>query len=139
MTIDKEGIMDEDRFKRHGMFSWNELMTGDVESAKRFYTELLGWTFEEFQMGESGSYWVIKVGEEEVGGIMGTPPAAEGVPPYWGLYITVDNVDVTAKKAEQLGAQVVVPPTDIPEVGRFAVLQDQQGAAFAIITYVMES
>ena len=131
--------MDENRFKRHGMFSWNELMTGDVESAKRFYNELLGWRFEEFHMGESGSYWVIKVGEEEVGGIMGTPPAAEGVAPHWGLYITVDNVDVTVKKAEQLEAQVVVPPTDIPEVGRFAVLQDLQGAAFAIITYVMET
>jgi hypothetical protein len=128
----------ENRFKQHGMFSWNELMTGDVEGSKKFYTELLGWTLKEFPMGEGGSYWVVAAGEEEMGGIMGIPPGAEGVPPHWGVYITVDNVDATAKKAEQLGAKSLVPPTDIPEVGRFAVLQDPQGAAFAIITYLAD-
>jgi len=128
----------EDRFKRQGMISWHELMTGDVEGAKKFYAELLGWGFQEFPMEEGGSYWVVKVGEEEVGGIMGTPPDAAGVPPHWGLYITVDNVDATVKKAEKMGAMVLVPPMDIPKVGRFAVLQDPQGAAFAIITYLAE-
>jgi len=128
----------EDCFKRHGMFSWYELMTDDVEGSKEFYAKLLGWTVEEFPMEEGESYWVVKVGEEEVGGIMKTPPADEGIPPHWGLYITVDNVDATAKKAEQLGAKALVSPTDIPQVGRFAVLQDPQGAAFAIITYATE-
>ena len=128
----------EDRFKRQGMISWHELMTGDVEGAKKFYAELLGWGFEEFPMEEGGSYWMAKVGEEEVGGIMGTPPDAAGVPPHWGLYITVDDVDATVKKAEKIGAKVLVPPMDIPKVGRFAVLQDPQGAAFAIITYAAE-
>jgi uncharacterized protein len=135
--LDKEGIMG-DRFKSHGMFSWHELLTEDVEGSKKFYTELLGWTLQEFPMGESGSYWVVKTGEEEEGGIMKIPSDAEDVPPHWGVYITVDNVDVTTKKAGQLGAKVLVPPTDIPEVGRFAVLQDPQGAAFAIITYAAE-
>ncbi len=125
----------EDRFKKKGMISWHELMTGDVGGAKQFYSELLGWEYQEFPMEEGGSYWVAKVGEEGVGGIMGTPPAAAGVPPHWGLYITVDNVDATVKKAEQIKAKVLVPPVDIPKVGRFAVLQDPQGAAFAIITY----
>ena len=128
----------EDRFKRHGMFSWYELMTDDVEGSKAFYATLLGWTLEEFPMEEGESYWVVKVGEEEMGGIMRIPPAAEGAPPHWGVYITVDNVDECAKKAEQLGAKVLVPAMDIPQVGRFAVLQDPQGAAFAIITYAME-
>jgi predicted enzyme related to lactoylglutathione lyase len=128
----------EDRFKRHGKFSWHELMTNDVESSKKFYTELMGWTLEEFPMEEGESYWVVKTGEEEEGGIMWTPPAAEGAPPHWGVYITVDNVDECAKKAEQLGGKVLVPPMDIPQVGRFALLKDPQGAAFAIITYVAE-
>ncbi len=125
----------EDRFKKQGAFSWHELMTDDVEGAKRFYTELLGWTLEEFPMGEGESYWVVKAGEEQMGGIMKTPPGAESMPPYWGAYITVDNVDGTAKRAEQLGAKILVPPTDIPQVGRFATLQDPRGAAFSIITY----
>ena len=128
----------EDRFKRQGMFSWHELMTDNVEGAKKFYTELLGWTLQEFPMEEGESYWVVKVGDEGLGGIMRTPPAAAGVPPHWGVYITVDNVDAAVKKAEQIGAKVLVPPTDIPKVGRFAVLQDPQGAAFAVITYSAE-
>jgi uncharacterized protein len=128
----------ENRFKRHGMFSWYELMTGDLEGSKKFYTELMGWTLEEFPMEEGESYWVVKVGEEEMGGIMRTPPASEGTPPHWGAYITVDNVDGCAKKAGQLGGKVLAPPTDIPQVGRFALLQDPQGAAFAIITYATE-
>jgi uncharacterized protein len=125
----------EDRFKRQGMFSWQELMTDDVESSKKFYTELLGWTYKEFPMGEGESYWVAKAGEEDVGGLMSRPPTAENVPPYWGIYITVDNVDATAKKAEELGAKILVPPMDIPEVGRFATLQDPGGAVFAVIAY----
>ena len=128
----------EDRFKRQGMFSWHELMTDDVEGAKKFYAELLGWTLQEFPMEEGESYWVVKVGDEGLGGIMRTPPAAAGVPPHWGVYITVDNVDAAVKKAEQIGAKVLVPPMDIPQVGRFATLQDPQGAVFAVITYVGE-
>ncbi len=128
----------EERFKRQGMFSWFELMTGDVEGAKKFYAQLLGWTLEEFPMEQGESYWVVKVGDEGVAGMMKTPPAAAGVPPHWGVYITVDDVDTTVKKAEKLGAKILVPPTDIPQVGRFATLQDPQGAAFAIIRYVAE-
>ena len=117
------------------MISWHELMTGDVEGATKFYTELLGWTLQEFPMQEGESYWVVKVGDEGMGGIMKTPPDPAGMPPHWGLYITVDNVDATAKKAEQLGAKILATPMDIPQVGRFAVLQDPQGAVFAVITY----
>ncbi len=120
------------------MISWHELMTSDVEKAKKFYAELLGWGFQEFPMEEGGSYWVAKVDDEGVGGIMGAPPDAAGVPPHWGLYITVENVDATVKKAEQIGAKLLVPPMDIPNVGRFSVLQDPQGASFAVIKYTAE-
>jgi predicted enzyme related to lactoylglutathione lyase len=57
------------------------------------------------------------------------------MPPMWGAYVTVDNVDLTAKTAEQLGAKLLVPPTDIPNVGRFCVIQDPQGAVINAITY----
>ena len=67
---------------------------------------------------------------------MPTPPSAQGMPPAWLSYVTVDNADSTAKQAEKLGGKIVVPPRDIPEVGRIAVIQDPQGAAIAIITYV---
>ena len=66
---------------------------------------------------------------------MPIPPQAEGTPPNWGSYVTVDDVDATAGKAEELGAKILVPLTDIPNVGRFFVLQDPQGAVISAITY----
>jgi uncharacterized protein len=58
------------------------------------------------------------------------------MPPAWFSYVTVDDVDATAKQAEQLGGKITLEPRDIPEVGRFAVIQDPQGAAICIITYL---
>ena len=69
---------------------------------------------------------------------MTIPPQAEGAPPSWGIYVTVDDVDATANKAEELGAKILVPLTDIPNVGRFFVLQDPQGAVISAITYTNE-
>lgn len=125
----------ENRFKQQGAFSWFELMTTDVEAAKDFYANLFGWDTEDMTMGGM-NYTVVKVGDEGMGGIMKVPPQAEGVPPNWGIYVTVDDVDATAAKAEEIGGKIMVPPTDIPTVGRFCVLQDPQGAAISAISYV---
>ncbi len=125
----------EDFIKQHGAFSWSELMTTDVPGAVEFYSKLFGWTTQELPM-EGMSYTLAKVGENDVGGIMATPPEAQGMPPMWGVYVTVDDVDATAKTAEKLGGKIIVPPTDIPDVGRFCVIQDPQGAVFSAITYV---
>ena len=125
----------KDPFKQHGAFSWFELMTTDVAIAKKFYSALFGWETEDMNMGEM-NYTVVKVGEDGQGGIMQTPSQAEGMPPNWGIYVTVDDVDATAGKVEELGGKIMVPPTDIPTVGRFCVLQDPQGAVISAITYV---
>jgi hypothetical protein len=125
-----------DRFKQHGAFSWYELMTTDTEGAKKFYTNLFGWQTEDMTM-ENMTYTVLNVAKEGVGGLMPIPPQAEGMPPTWGVYVTVDDVDATAAKAEELGGKVMMPPTDIPNVGRFCVLQDPQGAVISAITYTM--
>lgn len=121
---------------RHGIFSWAELATPDVEGAKHFYTALIGWTTEEAPV-EDMPYTLVKAGDERVGGIMSNKCGEMDIPPHWGIYITVDDVDATAKKAEELGGSVIVPPTDIPKVGRFSVLRDPQGVAFSVITYRM--
>jgi uncharacterized protein len=120
-----------------GVFSWCELMTTDVEAAKKFYTQLLGWTTDDVAM-EGMHYTVIKAGGTEIGGMMPIPPQNPGMPPCWGTYITVDDVDATARRAEQLGAKALVPPTDIPNVGRFYVFQDPQGAVISAITYLKQ-
>ncbi|WP_173065482.1 VOC family protein [Sulfurimicrobium lacus] len=125
--------MDE-QFKQHGAFSWNELMTTDVAAAKAFYSGLFGWETEDMSM-PGMSYTVVKAGDKGVGGIMTMPEDAKNMPPMWGAYVTVKDVDETARKAEQLGARILVAPSDIPEVGRFCVIQDPQGAVISAITY----
>jgi predicted enzyme related to lactoylglutathione lyase len=126
--------MNPELIKLHGAFSWNELLTTDVAGAKRFYGELLGWTLQD--TNEHGvDYTLAKVGETPMGGIMAIPPGAQGMPPTWGIYVTVDDVDQLLPKVAQLGGSVCVPPQDIPGLGRFAVIQDPQGARLTLITY----
>lgn len=120
---------------KQGLFNWNELLTRDVEAAKKFYSEVLGWTAEDMPMGDMGTYVIFKADDEQVGGMMRIPPEAEkmGVPSYWGAYISVDDVDATAGKVAAQGGKVLVPPMDAEGVGRFATVQDPQGAVFGII------
>src|SRR5262249_28837560 len=119
-------------FQKHGAVSWTELITSDAEAAKKFYGALFGWTFTLFPNPEM-QYNVINVGGQQIGGIMKAPAKAGNMPPAWTSYVTVENVDQTAKNAKELGAKLLVPPTDIPTVGRFCVIQDPQGASIAAI------
>ena len=126
-----------DTLMKHGAFSWSELMTADLGAARQFYGALLGWEFEDFPSddGESMAYVMVKVDGEAVGGMMALPPHCAGMPPAWGVYVTVDDVDATALQVAALGGKVLRPPEDIPDIGRFCVLQDPQGATFNAITY----
>lgn len=126
--------MDQQAMKQHGAFSWNELMTTDVSAAKAFYSELFGWAMLDEQTPEM-IYTMVKAGDQDVGGIMAIPPEARGTPPSWGSYVTVDEVDKQAAKVESLGGKIIMPPRDIPDVGRFAVISDPQGAMLTLITY----
>lgn len=126
----------ENDSKRHGIFSLNELITTDLTSAKEFYGELLGWTFTETQTIYGNPYLVIHKEGTMVGGMMlkdGNVP--DDVAPCWDPYVTVDDVEASAKRVEKLGGAVILPPTDIPKFGRFCVIQDPQGISLNLITY----
>jgi predicted enzyme related to lactoylglutathione lyase len=135
MGFNRKGEDMEENYKTHGAFSWFELMTTDVAAAKDFYTKLFGWNTEESPMEGGQPYTVIKVKDKAVAGLMATPPQAQGTPPMWSIYITVDDVDAIAQKTAELGGKVLMPPTDIPKVGRFCVIQDPQGATICPIKY----
>ena len=126
--------MDQEAMKQHGAFSWNELMTSDVAGAKAFYSELFGWDMRDEPMPE-GSYTMLKAGNRDVGGMMAIPAEEAGMPSAWGAYVTVDNVDQQITRAEQLGGKLILAARDIPDVGRFAVISDPQGAILTMITY----
>ncbi|NES24105.1 MAG: VOC family protein [Symploca sp. SIO3E6] len=112
-------------------------MTTDTEAAKSFYAQLLGWKLQDISM-EGTTYTTISAGDQEIGGMMSvSAPAVQGnPPPHWGVYVTVDDVDASVKKAEELGATILVSPMDIQDVGRFSIIQDPQGAVLTLITYI---
>ena len=122
--------------KQHGVFSWNELMTDDLEGAKAFYGGLFGWTFSESPIKEgpmAGQKYVCgHVGEDMAAGLMGKPPGEGNMPSYWGAYVTVDSLEASLEKVDALGGRTLLPPTEIPNAGRFAVIQDPQGAVLGI-------
>jgi len=123
-----------DVYKTHGAFSWSELTTTDPDAAARFYGQLFGWVVKD--MGaEMGSYRVASVGDDQVAGIMSLPPDAPPMPPSWGCYVTVDDLDATLARCTELGGQVLMPPMEVPTVGRMAVIRDPQGAALSVMQY----
>lgn len=114
----------------NGTFYWNELMTNDVERARAFYGATLGWSFDAMPMPEGSTYWVAKLGDRPVGGLMDmTGVSPPGVPPHWFAYIAVDDVDKAVANAVSLGATVLRPAFDVPGVGRIVILMDPTGAA----------
>lgn len=113
-----------------GRFVWYELLTTDSDAAVTFYTAVLGWGTQVFE-GAGGPYTMWTVGPQPIGGVMQKPQDGQG-PPSWLGYVGVDDVDATARDAAGRGATTYVEPQDIPTVGRFAVLADPQGAAFAL-------
>ena len=123
---------------QHGAPSWGELITPDPEAAASFYEKVLGWKSESMPMPDGGAYTVFTTGEgAKVAGAMApTPDIPEGVPPHWGIYVTVKDVDAAVAAAEANGGTVVMPAMDMPEVGRMAHIRDPQGAHIALITYV---
>jgi predicted enzyme related to lactoylglutathione lyase len=129
-----EGMRDD--LNRHGIFSLNELIKTDLASAKEFYEELFGWTFTETKTINGNPYLVIHREGNMVGGMMlkdGNVP--DDVKSYWDPYITVDDVEGSSKRVEELGGEVILPPTDIPKVGRFCVIKDPQGISLNLIMY----
>jgi predicted enzyme related to lactoylglutathione lyase len=117
-----------------GTFTWCELDTRDVPGAKAFYQSVFGWDSETSGEGGPMVYTEFKLGGESIAGMMemGEHMPAE-VPPYWLVYIAVEDTDATAAKAAELGGSVVVPGTDYPG-GRFAVITDPQGATLGLMT-----
>jgi predicted enzyme related to lactoylglutathione lyase len=119
----------------HGTFHWNELVTHDVERAKRFYAATLGWSFEPMPMPDGGTYWLCKVGDRSVGGMFDlTGKGCADVPEGWLPYIAVDDVDARVAKAVKAGAQVMKPAFDVPGVGRIVMLREPGGAGVGWMT-----
>jgi predicted enzyme related to lactoylglutathione lyase len=116
-----------------GALAWNELGTRDPEAAKAFYSAVFGWGTREHDMGEMGTYTEWLSGEDSIGGMMdvsGRLP--DEIPAHWLVYFAVENTDATLETLKASGGSVSFGPIDIP-AGRFAMVADPHGAAFAVI------
>jgi len=119
----------------HGKFHWNELMTRNVEQAKKFYADTIGWSFDAMPMPGGGTYWLAMVdGAPEAGIFDISGPEYKGVPESWMPYLAVDDVDARVKKATKAGAKVMKPAFDVPGVGRIVMLLEPGGAGVGWMT-----
>ncbi len=119
-----------------GAFCWEELYTSDPAAAAKFYAAAFGYSIEEMDMGPVGVYRILKRGDRQTAGILKNMPGGPKQP-HWLEYVGVKNVDDATKRAQELGAKVHVPATDIPKVGRFSIVQDPTGGGLALFTGAM--
>ena len=118
----------------HGEFHWNEFISTDVEAAKTFFADSIGWTYNAMDMGTM-TYWVAMKDDKPVGGLMPVPSGMpEGTPSHWMTYLAVDDVDARIEKAKAAGGTVISEPFDVPKVGRIAILRDPTGGMIGWIT-----
>ena len=128
-----EGTLSMSNADIRGLFIWHELMTTDPQGAAAFYSGVFSWVTQPSSMP---GYTLWMSGSIGVAGLMAQPGEVQrtGTPPRWLAYLGTTDVDATAQAAERLGGTLLKAPTDIPGIGRFAVLSDPQGAAFAVFT-----
>lgn len=118
---------------------WNELATRDTSAAKKFYGKVFGWNdvtkdasatpYTEFYLGDPKDL-------KAAGGMIAMTEEWGDAPPHWTVYFAVNDCDAAVEKAKSLGGTILVPPMDVPEVGRFSLLQDPQGGYFSVIKLI---
>jgi uncharacterized protein len=121
----------------HGRFAWYELATTDMESAKAFYGDVLGWGTQDVP-ASGPAYTLFTAAGAAVSGLMELPKEAttSGLRPSWLGYVCVDDVNAAANRIEELGGAVHVPPTEIPNVSRFSIGVDPQMATIALLKWL---
>ena len=116
-----------------GTLCWNELRTKDLQGASSFYIELFGWKAKKNAGVIDSEYTEFFNGDRPAAGMLQIQKEWGDMPPHWSVYFAVANCDTTLETAKGQGGKVQMPPTDIKDVGRFAALQDPQGAHFGVI------
>ncbi len=121
-----------------GRFVWHELATTDPAAAKAFYEKVIGWKTSAMEGGEIDyTFWLAgDTPDSMIGGLLQLPAeaAAMGARPSWVAYTEVPDADAAVKHTVAMGGKVLMPAKTMEKAGRFAVLQDPQGAAFAVVT-----
>lgn len=122
-----------------GPFIWQELVTPDQEASGSFFSKLLGWSLKRVDADESGTYTLFQKDGQDIAGMMKPTADTPGKGSYWHSYIAVDDIDSCAKQTVELGGKVLVPPHDVPDVGRICAVSDPTGAVAHLMQPVNKS
>ena len=119
-----------------GTLSWVDLATTDPGGAKRFYADLFGWSFDDQDAGGGAVYTMCRLGDDHVAALSAQreDEREQGIPPHWNNYVTVEDADASAARADELGGAVLVEPFDVLTAGRMAVVADPTGAVLCLWT-----
>lgn len=109
-------------------FIWHELVTPDQQTSGEFFCGLLGWQKRAVEAGGFGTYTLFQKGGVDIAGMMNPTANGPDERPHWHAYIAVEDVDACARRAPDLGGRVVIPPHDVPDVGRVCTVVDPMGA-----------
>lgn len=136
MSENAAATTEQMQMPKHGQICWTEIATKNLETSGNFYKELFGWNLKRSEaVGSEMEYIEFASGGNcPSGGMYQMTEEYGDAPSHWMSYVAVDNVDESAEKVKQLGGNICVPPTDIPNVGRFCVVNDPTGATFSMIT-----
>jgi uncharacterized protein len=117
-----------------GTFCWIDLATSDQDAAKAFYSGLFGWEADDMPVGDGIVYSMMRLEGRDVAAIstLMADQVEQGIPPHWNNYVAVESADDAAREAGELGATILVPPFDVLDAGRMAVVQDPQGAIISV-------
>ena len=120
-------------FTKHelGTFSWTDLSTSDLDSAIGLYTDLFGWEVTKEDI-PGGVYAMFRKNGKDAAAASTQSEEEKGIPPHWNVYVTVEDAEQTAKRAEAAGGTIVAPAFDVMEFGRMAVIADPTGAMFCV-------
>jgi uncharacterized protein len=119
------------RVNEPGCPIWHELSSPDLPAATKFYSDVLGVEWEAMPMETGDDYTCLMVEGRPVAGAF--PPQMDGIPPHWDVYFNVEDCDAAAARVGELDGEVMVPPYDLPGVGRTAMLRDPQGGLFGLL------
>lgn len=117
----------------HGEVAWIECASADVEATKAHYARVCGWTYDGMEMPQGGTYWVAKVGDRMIAGIMSKDVIPYNVPPHWLVYLEVKDIEAAMTDVTASGGKVVREPFDVPGVGQIAIVDEPSGATIGLL------
>ena len=121
--------------KQFGSITWTDLTVQNAEEVKEFYQHVVGWKAEPVSMGEYNDFNMnLPENNETVTGICHARGGNVKIPPQWLVYITVEDVDESAKKCLDLGGEIIIEPKNMEGYGRYCIIKDPAGAVAALFT-----